>query len=430
MPSWVSPRSRGSTPELTLEELRDRGFPALAGIDPRPPVPSGSLCRFPRARGDRPPCAFFPGDSTAVSPRSRGSTGSPLAGLPRGSGFPALAGIDPRWAACFTATSGFPRARGDRPRAIALSPYATTVSPRSRGSTLSAVGEHRLAGGFPALAGIDPRRRPCLRRRCRFPRARGDRPYDHAHLPRTLRVSPRSRGSTREIDDQVTALGGFPALAGIDPSWRSCASSASRFPRARGDRPETEPYAGRDPPVSPRSRGSTLEATMFDTLSLGFPALAGIDLSAAHQVTELRRFPRARGDRPSSVPPAVLRQEVSPRSRGSTRRHRLHRPGHRGFPALAGIDPFWAMVNCSPTRFPRARGDRPQTAIISIQSSTVSPRSRGSTFRRIAPARVMTGFPALAGIDLEEHPRPVGEGRFPRARGDRPRGLDSRNPLD
>ena len=48
------PLTRGWTQVRDLELPRESGFPARAGIDPRPTCCAGSSARLPRSRGDGP----------------------------------------------------------------------------------------------------------------------------------------------------------------------------------------------------------------------------------------------------------------------------------------------------------------------------------------------------------------------------------------
>ena len=70
--------------------------------------------------------------------------------------------------------------------------------------------------GFPAPAGIDPEYIMRKQRPERFPRARGDRPFDHCESDLCYWVSPRPRGSTLGEVEPLGADAGFPAPAGID----------------------------------------------------------------------------------------------------------------------------------------------------------------------------------------------------------------------
>ena len=154
----------------------------------------------------------------------------------------------------------------------------------------------------------------------------------------------------------------------------------------------------------------------------GFPALAGMDPRNAGGAPRARRIPRARGDGPSGALVSLSTSTDSPRSRGWTL-NRLERAIHkRGFPALAGMDPQREAAHGSGSRIPRARGDGPRTRPARMRRRPDSPRSRGWTRGESGGQLLLAGFPALAGMD----PTPGARGAFrhgiPRARGDGPWG--------
>ena len=214
--------------------------------------------------------------------------------------------------------------------------------------------------------------------------------------------SPRSRGWTHLLDRLDGERPGFPALAGMDPRRGPPPPPRAGIPRARGDGPAI--LVNGEPQYwdSPRSRGWT-QAIIRDALShRGFPALAGMDPPGGP------RWPCSRRD--------------SPRSRGWTRLERVGSPAVTGFPALAGMDPCRSGAPAARTRIPRARGDGPPTTLSAETSAADSPRSRGWTHDTARPAVSGAGFPALAGMDPR---RWCDEGlgdRIPRARGDGPSG--------
>ena len=71
-------------------------------------------------------------------------------------GFPAHAGIDPDFFGKSASWNGLPRARGDRPPVNGTAQYVDLASPRTRGSTVDVEIDVESGRGFPAHAGIDP----------------------------------------------------------------------------------------------------------------------------------------------------------------------------------------------------------------------------------------------------------------------------------
>ena len=179
-----------------MSQIRDRGFPAHAGMD-RGPAARTPMCRgLPRARGDGPKVSMTGQMHPAASPRTRGWT--QVAGWPTPTvrGFPAHAGMDPRQSRKRPRPCGLPRARGDGPDARQIVPVQAKASPRTRGWTP---------------------RSPVVAISCSWlPRARGDGPLRRLDPLLQTAASPRTRGWTFEVEVHDAVDGGFPAHAGMD----------------------------------------------------------------------------------------------------------------------------------------------------------------------------------------------------------------------
>ena len=407
------PRPRGDGPFRSASNRDwDSGFPAHAGMDPDT---RGGRAHpglwFPRPRGDGPHGLWSRRDAIAVSPPTRGWTLESVLLMdrirtrvsPPTRGWTAIRRYpDPRprrrWRAYpvspptrgwtlatrhgrFGPPIGFPRPRGDGPHDV----------PMARG---------RRTSGFPAHAGMDPAQQSGS---VGFPA--------HAGMDgMTRRVSPPTRGWTPSPDC-------FPA--------HRC-DLIRRFPRPRGDGPVHllgrsmvlagfPAHAGMDP--------SYRWAPALDH-GAGFPAHAGMDPIQWPARRDRRGFPRPRGDGPRTSRRRVeLRPPVSPPTRGWT-------PARDGFPAHAGMDLIWG-VTLSPEGFPRPRGDGPKLPADRYRRRRccrmVSPPTRGWTHRRSAPCAADARRPVspptrgwtLSTLLAE---RPGRLRRFPRPRGDGPPG--------
>ena len=213
----ASPRSRGWTRLASGGGDSVKGFPALAGMDPWWCSAARSTPGLPRARGDGPSdrrCASVP---PAASPRSRGWTRMDHRVRVLVRGFPALAGMDPRSAGAPASRRRLPRARGDGPAFARLVTIPIRASPRSRGWTQRVHLRRGIHRGFPALAGMDRARRSGRYAAAWLPRARGDGPVPVDARRGRLRASPRSRGWTVTTGVMAGRDHGFPALAGMNP---------------------------------------------------------------------------------------------------------------------------------------------------------------------------------------------------------------------
>ncbi|ACL64141.1 conserved hypothetical protein [Anaeromyxobacter dehalogenans 2CP-1] len=371
-------------------------------------------------RGDRPRFRIEHTLRRLASPRARGSTPRVRQHPRHLPGFPACAGIDPAGRPPRSQRLGLPRVRGDRPSLDLDGVVTLKASPRARGSTPRALRHVADLGGFPACAGIDPWHQQSVDIDAGLPRVRGDRPWRPRRFVPPARASPRARGSTGEGDLHGGAAPGFPACAGIDPRRKASGGRRRRLPRVRGDRPRWTSRRSRVQRASPRARGSTRARGPRAARARGFPACAGIDPRAGRPTRTRRRLPRVRGDRPKRVRNTRSALMASPRARGSTRRGALSRAGARGFPACAGIDPSPTRSARRSSRLPRVRGDRPLSAAGLLRYVGASPRARGSTRSGGPRDHDPAGFPACAGIDPPPGRQRTGTDRLPRVRGDRP----------
>ena len=398
----------------------DRGFPALAGMDPARPCAGCGPSGLPRARGDGPDGDSGDDEDDGASPRSRGWTVQRMTEAVLGAGFPALAGMDPPPHPRSPGRRGLPRARGDGPVPILIATAADVASPRSRGWTPGRVGYRVHLRGFPALAGMDPRPLPARRPAEGLPRARGDGPRVLAAASRDWVASPRSRGWTRAMPHPDRHARGFPALAGMDPGTDVTRRRRAGLPRARGDGPASRTSSPREPPASPRSRGWTRPGGRLGDAGPGFPALAGMDPPPCAAMRLTAWLPRARGDGPPGFVDGFRPGPASPRSRGWTQRNVDLDSCGAGFPALAGMDLYWYGCPRLASGLPRARGDGPVQQAIVRRGIEASPRSRGWTRQRGVVGGGRPGFPALAGMDPEGDQDVGRPGGLPRARGDGP----------
>ena len=113
----ASPHTRGWTPAVPIEQQPVQGFPAHAGMDPATSSGSGSGSGLPRTRGDGPPACQPPEVKAVASPHTRGWTRLVIQHHVSIQGFPAHAGMDPRPCRPARYARRLPRTRGDGPLA-------------------------------------------------------------------------------------------------------------------------------------------------------------------------------------------------------------------------------------------------------------------------------------------------------------------------
>ena len=281
-----------------------------------------------------------------------------------------------------------------------MSRASAVVSPHTRGWTRVHARGGAPAVGFPAHAGMDPSPAWPGPVAWRFPRTRGDGPRRYGAKVAGDWVSPHTRGWTRTALSPTGCSGGFPAHAGMDPPrWTPC-RRGGRFPRTRGDGPSSISLSRRLYEVSPHTRGWTLAEHRLLRHLDGFPAHAGMDPDAGADRPGRPRFPR--------------------HTRGWTRRRVGRADVPDGFPAHAGMDPARSCCGTRRSRFPRTRGDGPPSSTDCGQKYGVSPHTRGRTPAPPPAPPPAKGFPAHAGTDPRIRCRRSLAYRFPRTRGDGP----------
>ena len=234
----------------------------------------------------------------------------------------------------------------------------------------------------------------------RFPRPRGDGPSPRGPEDARRWVSPPTRGWTHAIKLSALSCCGFPAHAGMDPATRQTAQLYRWFPRPRGDGPGLELHRIRVEEVSPPTRGWTRVVREPLQITGGFPAHAGMDPCRACYSPITTRFPRPRGDGPQSRRRRRCLLRVSPPTRGWTDIAGLRSEVTAGFPAHAGMDPRSDGPARGTSRFPRPRGDGPRKRKASVRGVLVSPPTRGWTPAVTGDRLRAPGFPAHAGMDL------------------------------
>ena len=203
--------------------------------------------------------------------------------MSRSHGFPAHAGMDRSSGSSRSAWRRFPRPRGDGPCPTRTTGISSTVSPPTRGWTVSQLEAIKLLFGFPAHAGMDPIQAALNPPEGGFPRPRGDGPLVDGKWDEQELVSPPTRGWTSEPNTTLAEPNGLPSDV-----------------------------------VSPPTRGWTVEARLFQLYQSGFPAHAGMDPCSTRFQHYADGFPRPRGDGPAFLNLLGNQTGVSPPTRGWT----------------------------------------------------------------------------------------------------------------
>ena len=195
---------------------------------------------------------------------------------------------------------GFPRIRGDVP-ALNRSQGAThTFSPHTRGCSQFILPINFGGVVFPAYAGMF---------------------LLNLRLPFVFARFPRIRGDVPGLVDTRKAIADvFPAYAGMFPLQTNDPVSCVCFPRIRGDVPPAVAEPETVASFSPHTRGCSVGKGWSETITLVFPAYAGMFLQARMYVFCVTRFPRIRGDVPPRAGKNRTQTRFSPHTRGCSGR--------------------------------------------------------------------------------------------------------------
>ena len=273
--------------------------------------------------------------------------------------------------------AGLPRASGDGPVTTLTVANGGLVAPRERGWPRLRAALTELAAGCPARAGMAPVHPMLLPLSPWLPRASGDGPCRCAPTTTSLRVAPRERGWPHTLLKIRNGQTGCPARAGMAPTYRSCAAISRRLPRASGDGPWKRRWLLPKSAVAPRERGWPRDAPDLVNLVLGCPARAG--MAPENQATAKKTIglPRASGDGPHSAWVSVWWRVVAPRERGWPPRPRSPPAATAGCPARAGMAPSTQPAGTACWWLPRASGDGPPNKPTDAVDELVAPRERG-----------------------------------------------------
>ena len=211
-----------------------RSIPARAG-EPRA---SDRRCRrhrvYPRAGGGA--WVWTAADSAflGLSPRGRGSLDRDESYCVGPGSIPARAGEPAAAAAGSGIGQVYPRAGGGAQGRCCTSSDLLGLSPRGRGSRGGTAGARRRQGSIPARAGEPPVLIcACIPTRV-YPRAGGGALMVAADASSGWGLSPRGRGSPRQVPGLRPRHGSIPARAGEPATTRRKARNRGVYPRAGG----------------------------------------------------------------------------------------------------------------------------------------------------------------------------------------------------
>lgn len=290
-------------------------------------------------RGDLPQYTYFHPDDRKVSPPPRGSTFRRKRPRLEPGGCPVRAGISLEVRVPTLLGLCLPRMRGDPPLVDHQATEAIKVALHARGFLGAMPVEPAFGRGCPARAGIFLERASESISEKRLPRMRGDFPVDRAIERRARRVAPHTWGFSGGERVRAFVAIGCPAPSGIFLVARTCSRLCTRFPRTRGDFPFQTADSPENRRVAPHARGSSFLFQKVLGVLPGCPVCAGIYHDQVDYERLLRRLPRCRGDLSMMSKPTEPHETVTPYMRGSTGEKRDLRVEKAGYPARVGIFP-------------------------------------------------------------------------------------------
>ena len=274
------------------------------------------------------------------------------------------------------------------------------LSPRVRGSRVVPGVWHHVAGSIPACAG-----EPCTAARSRlaprvYPRVCGGACDARRRRQHDQGLSPRVRGSQRQVAKPTGGMGSIPACAGEPASSAAAWGLARVYPRVCGGAILRILSTASTWGLSPRVRGSPGTDAFLPAVDGSIPACAGEPSRLENFAGRGRVYPRVCGGAQSRCARRRSAPGLSPRVRGSRQRSGPITWGSGSIPACAG-EPARCVISLALIRvYPRVCGGAQLGGATLGTSTGLSPRVRGSPGTDAFLPPVDGSIPACAGEPL------------------------------
>ncbi len=314
----LPPHTRGCTHRLPGRPEKFLASPAHAGMYLRQVEADRRRRGFPRTRGDVPYELMEVARVYGLPPHTRGCTERRELSRNAFTASPAHAGMYPLARSGPPTSLGFPRTRGDVPGSPCAGGGAAGLPPHTRGCTATGVVCRLSPDASPAHAGMYLVLKAMRAPVSGFPRTRGDVPWVELPIYRLTTLPPHTRGCTLFRAPSPLRLSASPAHAGMYRSRPVVALGDRRFPRTRGDVPWTADRAKCGTVLPPHTRGCTRPGAGDDRPADASPAHAGMYPAPGGRATTATRFPRTRGDVPFTGASSDQSGALPPHTRGCT----------------------------------------------------------------------------------------------------------------
>ena len=272
----------------------------------------------------------------------------------------------------------YPRAYGEAAPRWCSGPGSPTLSPRLRGSRRAIIYDDFPVGTIPAPTGKPLRTTmACCPTRV-YPRAYGEAGFMVSWRAFHVGLSPRLRGSLTTDPDRFPCARSIPAPTG-KPLLRGPRPRASWvYPRAYGEAASGSGITYSLTGLSPRLRGSHRRHQCLHSRNGSIPAPTGKPTATGDLSFMSWVYPRAYGEARPSWYVVILRRGLSPRLRGSRTREVGGRVVAGSIPAPTGKPQTKAMTPLTPQVYPRAYGEAKVRTEGHLLGRGLSPRLRGS----------------------------------------------------
>ena len=263
-------------------------------------------------------------EGQGLSPLARGNPHpAPPCPIPKGS-IPACAGEPQQSALSQRVERVYPRLRGGTRFQAVFEQQVRGLSPLARGNRVCCGDGAAAQGSIPACAGEPAPRSAVISCVRVYPRLRGGTKQPDGSPWRHWGLSPLARGNPGAHQPQAGASRSIPACAGEPRSWRRDWPSLRVYPRLRGGTPQVDGFLMVLRGLSPLARGNR-HALFGDSAQAGsIPACAGEPRQSVINAWFHGVYPRLRGGTIAWLWLTPTQQGLSPLARGN-RRARLNR---------------------------------------------------------------------------------------------------------
>ena len=150
-----------------------------------------------------------------------------------------------------------------------------------------------------------------------YPRPRGETLTLTTVSPHLQGLSPPTRGNRRTVPVEIIPYGSIPAHAG-KPVWTPLRYlDAGVYPRPRGETLDTLFTGYNAAGLSPPTRGNRHPPVAGKPDAGSIPAHAGKPATGCRGSPAARVYPRPRGETPTIIPMAEIKEGLSPPTRGN-----------------------------------------------------------------------------------------------------------------